>query len=430
MKNFFYSSFLLSFFFLLFYPTVIKAEVIERRRLQLGDASVSSGYAFFPIFFNLPGAGKAYGFLGYLNNIYESPVSAYGTVITGDFNGHVLGITNIPIYKKYLRMDPFNVHFTKSSLKTYNQRGMDSDRNDYNIINADYLDILGIRLTASFWERRFEIYSVFYKNQFSIDSIADKNGKKTASYSNRKKRTANTNQSGVSFDFTDDKSDPRKGLAVDFSPKAQEKRNPTDANYTVLDINLTGYIPVLSYSTVALNYYHSQVVMQKKGELDRQKLIDQYGLNCSALKDQVAKNACERDVEKIIQAQIAENKYGTAGSLGGISRLRSFDEGRFKGSIVEFVGAELRWNLSQDPVPFNIFLAKDVRTELQLAFFYERGSVADSNVDLWKKSAFSYGTGIRIITASGFIYRFDVANGNEGKNFTFFIDYPWGNFRG
>ncbi|MGB0708817.1 MAG: hypothetical protein ACPGTI_16615, partial [bacterium] len=66
------------------------------------------------------------------------------------------------------------------------------------------------------------------------------------------------------------------------------------------------------------------------------------------------------------------------------------------------------------------------RTGFQLAFFYETGTVAEQREDLWTKSRNSTGLGARLVTGSGFIYRFDVATGSEGAETTLFVDYPWG----
>jgi len=38
----------------------------------------------------------------------------------------------------------------------------------------------------------------------------------------------------------------------------------------------------------------------------------------------------------------------------------------------------------------------------------------------------SAGAGTRVVTSSGFVYRFDVATGQEGPEVILFVDYPWG----
>ena len=71
---------------------------------------------------------------------------------------------------------------------------------------------------------------------------------------------------------------------------------------------------------------------------------------------------------------------------------------------------------------------KDIRTALQVAFFYEIGSVADSLSALGEIMRSSYGTGLRMVTASGIIFRADVATGHEGIETTVIIGYPWESF--
>ena len=68
---------------------------------------------------------------------------------------------------------------------------------------------------------------------------------------------------------------------------------------------------------------------------------------------------------------------------------------------------------------------KDIRTSLQLAAFYEMGSTADLQEDVGKIWRKSYGVGLRMITASGVVFRADVADGFDGFATAIFIGYPW-----
>ena len=68
---------------------------------------------------------------------------------------------------------------------------------------------------------------------------------------------------------------------------------------------------------------------------------------------------------------------------------------------------------------------KDIRTAWQIALYYEVGSTADirSQVgDIWRSST---GIGLRMVTASGVVFRADVATGREGVSPSIFIGYPW-----
>ena len=52
--------------------------------------------------------------------------------------------------------------------------------------------------------------------------------------------------------------------------------------------------------------------------------------------------------------------------------------------------------------------------------------MADTRSDLWKEKRTSAGAGARAVTSSGFVYRFDVATGQEGPDVILFVDYPRG----
>jgi len=92
-----------------------------------------------------------------------------------------------------------------------------------------------------------------------------------------------------------------------------------------------------------------------------------------------------------------------------------------------FYGIEYRWNLTDERTPFNIYVAKGVRTGIQLAAFWERGTVADHSSELFKDGRSSYGIGARLVL-SGVVIRFDLARGNEGVQTQLFITYPWSMF--
>ena len=66
-----------------------------------------------------------------------------------------------------------------------------------------------------------------------------------------------------------------------------------------------------------------------QGETDPAKLEQEQGLNCSTATDPAL-------CLQVIDNMIANNKYGTATSLGGFSRLRSYPQGRYKGAHTEF----------------------------------------------------------------------------------------------
>jgi hypothetical protein len=168
----------------------------------------------------------------------------------------------------------------------------------------------------------------------------------------------------------------------------------------------------------------SDAFVNRQGVTDRAALQQQLGLDCTAPGTTPAQ---QQFCNAFIDTTIANNRFGTATSLGGFDRLRSYPQGRFKGAHTLFFGAEYRWNLTDERTPFDIFVMKSVRTSIQVALFYETGVTSDTRSDLHTRSNMrdSYGTGLRIVTASGVVLRGDVAHGKEGFSTAIFIGYPW-----
>jgi len=160
---------------------------------------------------------------------------------------------------------------------------------------------------------------------------------------------------------------------------------------------------------------------------DYAELQQSAGLNCASRPTVPEQKACEATEASYINSLIAQNQYGRATTLGGTQRLRSYSNGRFYAGQSLFYGLEYRVNFAREHTPFNYYIAKGVRTGMQLSFFYERGSVADHKSDLLSDYRDSYGVGFRLLL-SGVVVRADYANGSEGSEFILFFDYPWSMF--
>ena len=106
-------------------------------------------------------------------------------------------------------------------------------------------------------------------------------------------------------------------------------RPPADSDapdYYVQDYNVSTYLPLLSSSTFALNWFRSGAFVRKQGNTDYDSLLEKLkNENCPS-------NSCSNTELKALEDQAkvnqTNNQYGTAGSLGGASRLRSYAGGR------------------------------------------------------------------------------------------------------
>lgn len=385
----------------------------ERRRTQFQS---DSGYAVFPYVFDLPGIGSGYGVLGAVNNIAGTYTDVAGTFFEGDASGQALGADSIHLIPKTLILDCGAVYINRLAVQSYDQRGMDTDENDFS--EAELNDMFGVaaRLTATFLDRRVEGFVAYYGQQSQFVALRDTDGKIIVESQDAASPWAETYILGGRLDLTDDYMDPRKGIRFEpsiwWSPPAGNS-----ANYFFVDASVSAYMPIGKRNTLAFNYLCSDAHVLVKGETDPYQVAKDEGLDYANPED-------PREV-LYIDNIVAENTYGSATSLGGLSRLRSYSEGRYRGAHTQFFGVEYRWNITDEVKPFDLFFVKDVRTAIQVAPFYEIGTTVDHASELWSVTRSSYGVGLRVVTGSGLIYRLDLAYGDEGFEPCIFFQYPW-----
>jgi len=254
-----------------------------------------------------------------------------------------------------------------------------------------------------------------------MQNILDKDGNVLVPTNNPQRGRGHNTLLGIRVDLTDDYADPRRGVRTDIS-RTQSPPRDSGADYYIIDCNTSAYVPLGRRSTWAFNFLRSDAYVKRQGETNPARLQSEHGFNCS---DPAYTPEQQKFCNEVINNMVAENKYGTATQLGGFSRLRSYAQGRYKGAHTLFYGTEIRWNLTDETTPFDIFVMKDVRTAVQVSAFYEIGSTADIRSELGDTWRDSYGLGLRIVTASGVVFRGDLAFGKEGFEPEIFIGYPW-----
>ena len=390
----------------------------DRRKEQF---STSSGYAVFPYPYSLPGIGEGLGLVGGSMNIGETYTDAYGILLGGDVEGIAGGVADIHLIPETLIFDLGFSDISSVQIMSFSGRGMDTEKNDFRLLELSDATYYGGRLTATFLDRRFEFYGGWYTGASRLESIRDNDGDLIIEAQDASREWRETTLIGIRLDFTDDYADPRRGVRFDMTRSFSPRQN-SGPDFYVMDYNLSAYLPVGKRSTWAFNFLQSDAVVRKIGETDPIELQNQNGINCA---DPTLTPLEQEFCNEVINNAIAHNTYGTATALGGFSRLRSYPQGRYNGAHTQFFGTEFRWNVTDEETPFDIFIMKDIRTAIQIAAFFELGSTADhrSEVgDTWRET---YGIGARMVTASGVVFRADFAYGHEGFQPQIFIGYPW-----
>jgi Omp85 superfamily domain len=396
------------------------ADMVERRKDQFGR---DFSYYIYPIAGEIPGIGKAAGLGASVLNMGGGDTDFTGYYVRGDFNATGVALLDYHVLPQRLIFDVgYNDYFVAP--RVYN-RGIDSDPLNviYPKVEGNYL--LG-QLTLTFDQRRYEMFARMLSGQNRLLGVLDKDGLSFTGVDSSWKKGESVSLGG-SLDLTDDRLDPRSGVRFELSSRLPNNNTPDTSEYFVNDYNLTAYVPMRRWDTLAFNVFHSRAYVTREGLTDYALLQQRYGLNCTQYPAGPNRDACLATEAQLLAGTLANNQYGTASALGGTQRLRSFDNGRFYAGQSLSYGAEYRWNLTDERTPFNIYVAKGVRTGIQLAAFWERGMVADQSSDLFNNGRVSYGIGARLIL-SGVIIRFDLAQGDEGAQTQLFITYPWSMF--
>lgn len=393
----------------------------DRRKDQF---PTGQGYYIFPSPYSIPGVGYGAALIGIGMNLVDTHTDVFGFALAGDISGGGAGVTDIHLVPRMLILDLTTIRFNEATVTNYSARGMESPKHDFTYMQFGSYQFGGGRLTATFLDRRFEVYGGGYRLTGELDKILDNQGNTILDIADPTPWRTSVFGIGSRIDLTDDYSDPRRGVRVDVGRWWSPPVKDSDPDYYRMEYNVTAYVPLGKRSTWVFNAFRSDAHVVRPGETDRDVIAQEQGLDCGSLTDPAEQASCEQIIDNIVAA----NLYGTASGLGGTSHLRSYPDNRFSGAHTLFYGTEVRWTLTEEAHPFDIFVAKDIRTLLQVAAFYEIGTVADLRDDLGDLYRASYGTGFRMVTASGVVLRADLAFGREGMETTIILGYPWESF--
>ncbi len=399
---------------------------INRRREQFNK---QYGQLFVPLPYSIPGLGTGLLFIGNFGNIADTTTDLAAIGGIGDAEFVFFFLDEFFVFSDILYLQYLRAHGFKFALSQYSSRGMDTSKFDfkYGIGNSWDLDAPTIRLT--FLKKMLEIGLGFNKQSGTFQKFVSpdsddptKQGETVAIFDpGLEINIANKIEFSTKLDYTDDYKDPRKGIRNTLFLDRQTATTSSEPSFDVITNDLQIYFPVLEKSTIVFDLQVSDAYISRKGETDIDVLKYKNGYSqCNS------NAACEANAENLANTELAVNSNGTSLSLGGSDRLRSFPEGRFQGAHTIYYAAEFRWNFSSsEGKKLDLFFIEDLVEELQLAFFYEQGSVSEKKSDLGKTVKYSLGSGFRFLSGSGNVYRADFAIGNEGPNFSVIIQYPW-----
>ena len=413
--------FRVSLFILLFYfawSSSVQALLFERRKTF--DSEIA--WFIYPVVGSIPGVQDFYGLGGTVSGIGGSESDITAISLRGkaeyfdeDFQIDILSIFDIPLFTERLTFTWFSTKIRNVAWPE-GQRGINSDPDSMYYLLASKVEASGGELSANIFNNQLEAYYGYTDAAVKPYGLVDPNGTFYNAQNAGIIESPRGYRYGLYLDDTDNRRDPRIGYRFQYEKWGQPSSREGNSEYYQEDFNLSGYIPVLSENkgVLVLNQFFGSSTVLKKGTVDQSQFV------C----DNTAKPGCQAILNELYARRVAEAENGKATSLGGTNRLRGYRTNRFYDSYTNFRGAEFRWYVLEVQKAFNYILEKGTFAGLQLALFYEEGTVSPDKDSLWKNMRTSYGAGTRFLFNT-IIVRIDRGFGEEGGQTTFFVGYPF-----
>tara|TARA_Y100000746_G_C15419313_1_gene413618 strand:- start:27 stop:1307 length:1281 start_codon:yes stop_codon:yes gene_type:complete len=398
---------------------------IERRR----DVFTKQyGHLFVPLPYSLPGLGEGLLFIGNFGNIADTTTDLATILGVGDAEFIFGFLDELFIIPDYLYLQYVKAQGFKYALTNYRSRGMNTEKNDFVYALGNYWEydaptfkltlydrMLELGLGRSKQKGRFEKFVAPDSDDLTKqgDTITEFDPALEVNFGEKLEFSAR-------IDYTDDYRDPRKGVRNILYLDRQTASSSSEPSFDVITNDLQFYIPFLEKSTLVLNLTFSDANVRKEGETDLEVLKQQSNYySCTS-------ESCRETTLGNAKNTMNINKHGTSLYLGGPDRLRSYPQQRFQGAHTVYFATEFRWNFSAaDGDEIDLFFMQDLVDEMQVAFFFEQGSVSETKSELGDTVKYSFGSGFRLLSGSGNLYRADFATGDEGPQVTVIIQYPW-----
>jgi len=417
-SNRFLNSFVVLALLLFYTPSLLAGDLlVDRRKDQFPD---DSGRLIAPLPYSMPGIGKGFFILGHFANLFSTTGDLTIVQATGEIKGTDVNFDEIPIIKHHVFIRAEFLKLSSVQTNYYDARGMNTSKDDYSLLDISSYKSINYGLDLTFNQRRFTFSLDRNKVEGELDTIRDPDGVVITEFADPYKFDSFGTTFSIKFDMTDDYQDPKKGVRLNISYQNHPAQTKDDPDFYTTDVNLSMYLPLLKTDTLVFNLFQSDAHVRTIGNIDRTAIAQELGFNCAPTDTQ-----CLSAESSVIDNFVNGRSHGTATSLGGLNRLRAYSSDRFNGASSATIGAEYRMNFVREATPFNYSLMKDTHTGYQVAVFTAVGSVAESSNQLWDDTRSVYGAGVRLVTGSGSVYRFDLAMGDEGLQPNLFFYYPW-----
>jgi len=338
-------------------------------------------YFILPAASRLEGVGGIYGLAAGADKIFSERTKVIAGASAGQVQAEGLGLLDLPLGMAGLG---FNLGFAsvqKARFQTSYSRGLtQSDSIEQEISATAYgatIDWLTLnkmlKLSAGL------VLSEVHLDDFYIDGERITRPNKAGYHS------VKTSSKILALDWDGSGVENRQGFDLGVGLTTAEGRI---GQSDLLMTNWRGsfYVPLFESLTLAFNARWSDSAVTKKESryLDAASAKAALSTGCASIANATEQARCQQLEDSIADYVARSNSAGTAAPIGGSNGLRAYNELSVRAAHTRLASLELRW-----------ILARIKSVDLALTPFYDLGWSSDSNGDVFKTAADSYGIGLR-----------------------------------
>ena len=387
------------------------------------SSSAPFGLPGLPAPYVFPGIGEGLMLVGYSGNFLETTIDAYLVGFSGDAAGLVGSVDEVFVVPELIYFSGWKFNISKYGINSYSSRGMESEKDDFNIIVGNKFEMDIFKVSLSLFERRLEAALLSQTQYGESHKILDSKGNLLNEIDPPQTFQGKKEGIELQLDWTDDFKDPRTGLRLKSTYDLNTSEDADSPEYYLTSHGLTFYQPVFGESTWAFHFFRSDAKVRKEGYTDLKTALLAEGLNeenatsCSYAPTSQHVPLTSTKPKTPSTPTVTEQPIRSAVKTVCVLTLATVTRPR-----TLFYGTELRWNFDTSTEVLDWYLFSDVRRPAGNGFWEQRLRRSPGS---WQDHPPSYGGGLRLVGGSGNTYRFEISTGEEGAEMIVMFQYPW-----
>ena len=263
----------------MFHDVICLNHILSMPGAQAGAIQHHSGLPGLSRALCFPGIGEGLMLVGYSGNFLETTIDAYLVGFSGDAAGLVGSVDEVFVVPELIYFSGWKFNISKYGINSYSSRGMESEKDDFNIIVGNKFEMDIFKVSLSLFERRLEAALLSQTQYGESHKILDSKGNLLNEIDPPQTFQGKKEGIELQLDWTDDFKDPRTGLRPKSTYDLNTSEDAGSPEYYLTSYGLTFYQPVFGESTWAFHFFRSDAKVRKEGYTDLKTALLAEGLN-------------------------------------------------------------------------------------------------------------------------------------------------------